>query len=60
MAIGLGLMFNIIIPHNFNSPYKARNFQDYWKRWHITLSRFLSTYIFRSVYRKDCKWRNYY
>ena len=60
MAIGLGLMFNVIIPHNFNSPYKARNFQEYWKRWHITLSRFLSTYIFRSVYKKDNKWRNYY
>lgn len=60
MAIGLGLMFNIIIPHNFDSPYKARNFQDYWKRWHMTLSRFLSTYIFRSVYRRGDKWRNYY
>ena len=60
MAIGLGLMFNIIIPHNFNSPYKARNFQEYWKRWHITLSRFLSTYVFRSVYKKGDKWRNYY
>lgn len=60
MAIGLGLMFNIQIPQNFDSPYKARNFQDYWRRWHITLSRFLSTYIFRSVYKRDCKWRNYY
>lgn len=60
MAIGLGLMFNIIIPHNFNSPYKARNFQEYWKRWHMTLSRFLSTYIFRTVYKKGSKWRNYY
>jgi len=60
MAIGLGLMFNIIIPQNFNSPYKARNFQEYWKRWHMTLSRFLSTYIFRSVYKKGDKWRNYY
>lgn len=60
MAIGLGLMFNIHIPQNFDSPYKARNFQDYWRRWHITLSRFLSTYIFRSVYKRDCKWRNYY
>ena len=53
-------MFNIHIPQNFDSPYKARNFQDYWRRWHITLSRFLSTYIFRSVYKRDCKWRNYY
>ncbi len=60
MAIGLGWMFNICIPQNFDSPYKARNFQDYWRRWHMTLSRFLSNYIFRSVYRKDCKWRNYY
>ena len=60
MAIGLALMFNIIIPHNFNSPYKARNFQDYWRRWHMTLSRFLGDYIFKSVYKKDVKWRNYY
>lgn len=60
MAIGLGLMFNIVIPHNFNSPYKARNFQDYWRRWHMTLSRFLSDYIFRSVYRKNVKYRNFY
>jgi len=60
MAIGLGLMFNIIIPHNFNSPYKARNFQDYWRRWHMTLSRFLGDYIFKSVYKKGSKYRNYY
>lgn len=60
MAIGIGLLFNIIIPQNFNSPYKARNFQDYWQRWHMTLSRFLGTYIFRSVYRHGSKWRNYY
>lgn len=60
MAIGLGLMFNIVIPKNFNSPYKARNFQDYWRRWHITLSNFLGAYIFRSVYKKGSKWRNYY
>lgn len=60
MAIGLGLMFNIIIPQNFNSPYKATDFQEYWKRWHMTLSRFLGTYIFRNVYKKDNKWRNYY
>ena len=59
MAIGLGMMFNIVIPHNFDSPYKARNFQDYWRRWHMTLSRFLSNYIFRSVYKKGTKWRNY-
>lgn len=60
MAIGLGWMFNIQIPRNFNSPYKARNFQDYWRRWHMTLSRFLGDYIFRSVFRKGDKWRNFY
>jgi D-alanyl-lipoteichoic acid acyltransferase DltB (MBOAT superfamily) len=60
MAIGLGKMFNISIPENFNSPYKARNFQDYWQRWHITLSRFLGDYVFRSVYKKDKLYRNYY
>lgn len=55
MAIGLGKMFNISIPINFNSPYKARNFADYWRRWHITLSRFLSDYIFRTVYNSSSK-----
>lgn len=60
MAIGLGFLFNVNIPQNFNSPYKARNFQDYWRRWHITLSRFLSAYIFKSVYKHGSKYRNYY
>lgn len=52
MAIGLALFFNINLPQNFNSPYKARNFKDYWRRWHMTLSRFLSDYVFRNVYKK--------
>ncbi len=52
MAIGLGLFFNVHLPQNFNSPYKARNFRDYWRRWHISLSKFLSDYVFRSVYKK--------
>ena len=60
MAIGLGWMFNIKIPQNFNSPFKAKDFQDYWRRWHMTLSRFLGDYIFRNVYKKNNKWRNYY
>ena len=46
MAIGLALMFNIRLPINFNSPYKAQNIQDFWRRWHITLSRFLKDYIY--------------
>jgi len=41
MAIGLALLFNIKLPINFNSPYKATDIQDFWRRWHITLSRFL-------------------
>lgn len=60
MAIGLGWMFNIRIPQNFNSPYKAKDFQEYWQRWHMTLSRFLGAYIFRNVFRKGSKYRNYY
>ena len=46
MAIGLALLFNIKLPINFNSPYKAINIQDFWRRWHITLSRFLRDYIY--------------
>jgi len=46
MAIGASLLFNIILPMNFNSPYKATNIQDFWRRWHITLSRFLRNYIY--------------
>jgi D-alanyl-lipoteichoic acid acyltransferase DltB (MBOAT superfamily) len=46
MAIGLALMFNIYLPFNFNSPYKAVNIKDFWRRWHITLSSFLREYIY--------------
>ena len=46
MAIGLALLFNIRLPINFNSPYKAINIQDFWRRWHITLSRFLRDYVY--------------
>ncbi len=52
MAIGLGIMFGVTLPINFNSPYKATNFADYWRRWHMSLSRFLGDYIFRNVYKK--------
>jgi len=46
MAIGAALLFNIKLPMNFFSPYKALNIQDFWRRWHITLSRFLRDYIY--------------
>src|SRR5690554_5293991 len=46
MAIGAALLFNIKLPINFNSPYKALDIQDFWRRWHITLSRFLRDYLY--------------
>jgi alginate O-acetyltransferase complex protein AlgI len=46
MAIGLALMFGIRLPVNFNSPYKSRSFIEFWRRWHITLSRFLRDYVY--------------
>lgn len=46
MATGIALMFNIELPMNFNSPYKAKTIVDFWKRWHITLTRFLTKYVY--------------
>ncbi len=46
MAIGAALLFNIKLPINFNSPYKSLSIQDFWRRWHITLSRFLKEYLY--------------
>lgn len=46
MAVGIGLMFNIELPQNFNSPYRALSISDFWKRWHITLTSFLTKYIY--------------
>ncbi|HHU95002.1 MAG TPA: MBOAT family protein [Alcaligenaceae bacterium] len=46
MAIGAALMFNIWLPLNFNSPYKAYDIQDFWRRWHITLGRYLRDYLY--------------
>ena len=46
MALGAALMFNIKLPVNFDSPYKALDVQDFWRRWHISLSRFLRDYVY--------------
>ena len=46
MAIGLALLFGIRLPVNFRSPYKATSIIDFWRRWHITLSRFLRDYLY--------------
>lgn len=49
MAIGLGLLFGLRLPVNFNSPFKAHNVIDYWSRWHMTLTRFLTAYIYNPI-----------
>src|SRR5947209_594861 len=46
MAIGLARLFGVRLPANFNSPYAARSIIDFWRRWHITLSRFLRDYVY--------------
>lgn len=46
MAIGLARMFGIVFPLNFASPYRATSIIDFWRRWHITLSRFLRDYLY--------------
>jgi D-alanyl-lipoteichoic acid acyltransferase DltB (MBOAT superfamily) len=46
MAIGLSLLFGVRLPRNFDSPYKAESVIDFWRRWHMTLSRFLRDYLY--------------
>jgi alginate O-acetyltransferase complex protein AlgI len=46
MAVGLGLMFGLRIPQNFNSPYRATNPSDFWRRWHISLSTVMRDYLY--------------
>jgi D-alanyl-lipoteichoic acid acyltransferase DltB (MBOAT superfamily) len=46
MAIGLALLMGFIFPQNFNAPYRATGFRDFWRRWHMTLSRFLRDYLY--------------
>ena len=50
MARGLGCLFGVNLPINFDSPYKARDFGDFWRRWNITISRFFNEYIFHNVF----------
>jgi alginate O-acetyltransferase complex protein AlgI len=49
MAIGLSMMFGIRLPLNFNSPYKSTSIIEFWRRWHMTLSRFLRDYLYISL-----------
>lgn len=58
MAIGLARMFNIRFPLNFNSPYKATTVIDYWQRFHMTLTRFITMYIFSPMALWVTRWRD--
>ena len=49
MAIGLSRLFGVRLPVNFDSPYKATSIIDFWRRWHMTLSRFLRDYLYFSL-----------
>ena len=49
MAVGLGKMFNIDIPFNFLSPYQSESITQFWRKWHITLGRALSTYVYKPL-----------
>lgn len=46
MALGIACLFDIELPQNFNSPYRSASLQDFWRRWHMTLSRFLRDYLY--------------
>ncbi|HEV2098994.1 MAG TPA: MBOAT family O-acyltransferase, partial [Stellaceae bacterium] len=68
MALGLALMFNVRLPVNFSSPYKATSIIDLWRRWHMTLTRFLTDYIYtplslrlmrRAAARRVGKWARF-
>jgi D-alanyl-lipoteichoic acid acyltransferase DltB (MBOAT superfamily) len=46
MAIGLALLMGFVFPNNFDRPYRSKSFQEFWRRWHITLSRFLRDFLY--------------
>src|SRR5262249_56364714 len=46
VAIGVGLLFAVQLPYNFNAPLQSTNLQDFWQRWHMTLMAFLRDYVF--------------
>ncbi len=49
MAIGVARLFNVRFPANFNSPYKAQSVIEYWQRWHMTLTRYLTLYLYNPI-----------
>ncbi|KTT14788.1 MBOAT family O-acyltransferase [Pseudacidovorax intermedius] len=59
MALGLAKMFGVRFPLNFNSPFKAASIIDYWARWHMTLTRYLTTYLYYPMAMKVSRWRSH-
>jgi alginate O-acetyltransferase complex protein AlgI len=59
IAIGLGLLFRVQLPFNFNAPFRSINIQDFWQRWHMTLMRFLRDYVFYPLVNKRMLPRRY-
>jgi alginate O-acetyltransferase complex protein AlgI len=51
MARAVALMFNVEIPSNFNTPFRALSVTEFWKRWHVTLTRFITTYLYTPIMR---------
>jgi D-alanyl-lipoteichoic acid acyltransferase DltB (MBOAT superfamily) len=60
MAIGLGTIFGFKLPLNFDSPFKATNISDFWRRWHMTMTRFFTNYIYSGLamngMRRGARW----
>jgi D-alanyl-lipoteichoic acid acyltransferase DltB (MBOAT superfamily) len=57
MAIGLARMFNMKFPINFDSPFKSQSVAEYWQRWHMTLTRYLTLYVFNPLALAVARWR---
>jgi alginate O-acetyltransferase complex protein AlgI len=61
MAIGLGTVFGLKLPLNFDSPFKATNISDFWRRWHMTMTRFFTNYVYSGLamkgMRNGMKWQ---
>ncbi len=55
MALGLGIIFGFKLPLNFNSPFKATSISDFWQRWHITMTRFFTHYVFSPMAMKGMR-----
>ena len=57
MAIGAGLLFGIHLPQNFSSPLRSANIVEFWQRWHMTLTRFITSYIYNPIVFSWSRWR---